>query len=81
MLNTTLANFYERDLRKLIEEINLFKNEPDLWRTQGTVKNPAGNLVLPSALGTLERDMLKDSLAIVKRFRQHLQQHFKLDSF
>ncbi|NHA06642.1 DUF1572 family protein [Mucilaginibacter sp. HC2] len=46
MLNDVLAGFYERDLRKLIEEVNLFKNEEDLWRTQGTVKNPAGNLVL-----------------------------------
>jgi signal-transduction protein with cAMP-binding, CBS, and nucleotidyltransferase domain len=29
-------------------------------------------------MSTLERDRLKESLAIVKRFRQHLQQHFKL---
>jgi CBS domain-containing protein len=35
------------------------------------------NLVLMSALSTLERDRLKESLAIVKRFRQQLQQRFK----
>jgi len=46
MLNNVLANFYERDIRKLIEEVNLFKNEEDLWRTQGSVKNSGGNLVL-----------------------------------
>jgi hypothetical protein len=46
MTNSTLAGFYERDLRKLIEEINLFNNEADLWRTQGSVKNSSGNLVL-----------------------------------
>ena len=46
MLNSVLANFYERDIRKLIEEVNLFRNEEDLWRTQGSVKNPGGNLVL-----------------------------------
>lgn len=46
MLNSVLAGFYERDLRKLIEEINLFKNEEDLWKTLGSVKNPAGNLAL-----------------------------------
>lgn len=45
-LNTILAGFYERDLRKLIEEINLFQNEEDLWKTVGSVKNPAGNLAL-----------------------------------
>jgi len=46
MLNSVLANFYERDIRKLIEEVNLFRNEEDLWKTQGSVKNPGGNLVL-----------------------------------
>lgn len=46
MLNHTLAEFYERDIRKLIEEVNLFKNEEDLWSTTGSVKNSSGNLVL-----------------------------------
>jgi len=46
MLNSVLANFYERDIRKLIEEVNLFRNDEDLWRTQGSVKNSSGNLVL-----------------------------------
>ena len=46
MLNNILANFYERDLRKLIEEVNLFKKEEDLWKTVGTVKNSSGNLVM-----------------------------------
>src|SRR5215469_6095959 len=46
MLTKTLAEFYERDIRKMIEEVNSFKNEKDLWRTQGSVKNSPGNLVL-----------------------------------
>ena len=46
MLNNILADFYERDIRKLIEEVNLFKNEEYLWKIQGSVKNPCGNLVL-----------------------------------
>ena len=46
MLNTLLAEFYKRDLRKLIEEINEFKNEDNLWKTQGSVKNSSGNLAL-----------------------------------
>ena len=45
MLNIILANFYERDLRKLVEEVNAFKNEEDLWKIQGSVKNSCGNLV------------------------------------
>jgi hypothetical protein len=46
MLNITLAEFYERDLRKLIEEVNLFRDEENLWKTTGSVKNSSGNLVL-----------------------------------
>ena len=46
MLNKILATFYERDILKLIEEVNLFRNEEDLWRTQGSAKNASGNLVL-----------------------------------
>ena len=46
MLNSVLAGFYERDLRRMIAEVNSFTNEEDLWRTQGSVKNSAGNLVL-----------------------------------
>ena len=44
-LNILLASFYERDLRKFIEEVNAFKNEENLWKIQGTVKNSSGNLV------------------------------------
>jgi uncharacterized damage-inducible protein DinB len=46
MLNSILTDFYEKDLRRLIEEVNLFSNEEDLWRTRGSVKNASGNLVL-----------------------------------
>ena len=46
MLNNDLAEFYERDICKLIEEVNLFNNEEDLWRVQGSVKNSCGNLAL-----------------------------------
>jgi hypothetical protein len=46
MLNNVLATLYERDLRKLIEEVNLFQSEENLWKTTGTVKNSSGNLTL-----------------------------------
>ena len=46
MLNNVITSFYERDIRKLIEELNLFENEEDLWKTRGFVKNSAGNLAL-----------------------------------
>jgi CBS domain-containing protein len=40
----------------------------------------AGNEVKPSELSTLEREPLHDALAIVKRFRLFLRQHFRFDS-
>ena len=39
-----------------------------------------GNEVRPSALATLEREPLRDSLAIVKRFRAFLREHFRFDT-
>lgn len=52
MLNNILADFYERDIRRLIEEVNLFRNEENLWRTHGSVRNASGNLVLHIIGGT-----------------------------
>lgn len=46
MLNSILARFYERDLRQLITEVNLFSKEENLWKTEGSVNNSSGNLVL-----------------------------------
>ena len=43
-MNITI--FFERDLNKLIEEINLYKNENDIWQTKEGINNSAGNLVL-----------------------------------
>jgi hypothetical protein len=41
-----LTVFFERDLDKLIEEINLFKNENDIWKTKEGIINSAGNLTM-----------------------------------
>ena len=40
----------------------------------------ADNLLLPATLSTLERDGLHAALAVVRRFRQYLRLHFRLDS-
>ena len=52
MINSTLALFYERDIRKLIEEVQLFNDEENLWRIKPGINNPAGNLVLHITGGT-----------------------------
>lgn len=46
MLSTTLFQFFERDLKKLIEEINLYRDEDNLWLTREGISNSAGNLCL-----------------------------------
>jgi Protein of unknown function (DUF1572) len=46
MLNSLLSDFYERDLRRVIQEVKMFTNEDDLWKTRGTINNSSGNLVL-----------------------------------
>ena len=52
MLSEILVNFYTRDVRKLIDEVNLFRDEANLWKTDGSIRNPAGNLVLHIIGGT-----------------------------
>jgi len=38
------------------------------------------NVVRPAILGSLERDLLRGTLVITKRFRQHLRETYRLDS-
>src|SRR5882757_1030291 len=46
MLKEILPAIFERDLRKLIDEINLYKDEDKLWTIQDGISNSAGNLSL-----------------------------------
>ncbi|UEG49664.1 DUF1572 domain-containing protein [Ferruginibacter lapsinanis] len=46
MLIQTLLSLFERDLNKLIAEINLYKKEENIWRTEKNISNSAGNLAL-----------------------------------
>jgi hypothetical protein len=52
MLNSVLASFYERDIRKMMDELNQFKSEENVWRVHGSVRNSAGNLALHIIGGT-----------------------------
>jgi len=51
-MNDIIAKFYERDIRKLIDEIKLFREEGNLWKTSGSINNSAGNLALHIIGGT-----------------------------
>jgi hypothetical protein len=46
MTNSEIVSLYKRDIRKLIEEINSFQTEENLWKTHGSIKNSSGNLAL-----------------------------------
>lgn len=41
-----LITFFERDLNKLINEIELYKKEENIWRIEKSISNSAGNLTL-----------------------------------
>jgi hypothetical protein len=46
MLIETLRTLFNRDLNRLRSEIEQYKNEADIWKIDGQIKNSAGNLCL-----------------------------------
>jgi len=68
-----------RDLIEALHFLMALKLKNNLAQRQ--LGRPVDNLVRMSTLSTLQRDRLKNTLAIVKRFRQHLQQRFRLGVF
>jgi hypothetical protein len=46
MLKAVLLEIFERDLNKLKDEINLYKDENSLWIVKDGISNSAGNLCL-----------------------------------
>lgn len=46
MLKETLIEIFERDLQKLKTEINLYRDEDNLWLVKDGISNSAGNLCL-----------------------------------
>jgi CBS domain-containing protein len=67
-----------RDLLEALHYLMALKLRHQL--RQRAAARPADNLVRPSGLSTMDRDQLKDALAIVKRFRTLLRQRFRLDT-
>lgn len=46
MLTETLTQLFERDLKRLANEISLYKDESHIWTVQKDISNSAGNLCL-----------------------------------
>ncbi|MBP6236581.1 MAG: DUF1572 family protein [Saprospiraceae bacterium] len=42
----TLKTLFNRDLNRLIAEIELYNNEADIWKVKGQINNSAGHLCL-----------------------------------
>jgi uncharacterized damage-inducible protein DinB len=46
MLVETLRILFNRDLKRLRNELELYNNEADIWKIKGQINNSAGNLCL-----------------------------------
>jgi len=46
MVVEVLRKVYNRDLLKLKQELELYKNEANIWKVEKDILNPAGNLCL-----------------------------------
>lgn len=46
MTTIEIAELYQRDIEKLITELDQFKDEANLWKTTGSISNSGGNLAL-----------------------------------
>ncbi|OYU84074.1 MAG: DinB superfamily protein [Flavobacterium sp. BFFFF2] len=46
MLTTTLISLFERDLNRVIHELNQYQTEMNIWRIEKNISNSAGNLTL-----------------------------------
>ncbi len=64
-----------RDLTETLHLLMALKLRNNL--RQRSLGEPISNLVDLSSLGTLDRDLLKDALLIIKQFRQHLRLHYR----
>ena len=42
----SLHGLYERDLNKLLAEVKAYNKEENLWKVEGEITNPGGNLAL-----------------------------------
>lgn len=45
-MQSILSTLFQRDLNKLVAELELYTNEKDIWRISGEISNSAGNLAL-----------------------------------
>jgi CBS domain-containing protein len=64
-----------RELVEALRYLMTLKLDAELAAVEGS------SLVRPAELSTMERDLLRDALQIVKKFREYLRRHFNLGAF
>ncbi|MBT3068688.1 DUF294 nucleotidyltransferase-like domain-containing protein [Rhodoferax sp. U11-2br] len=67
-----------RDLVETLHLLMAMKLRNNL--RQQSLGQPVSNLIELNTLGTLDRDLLKDALLIIKQFKQHLRLHYRLEA-
>ncbi len=73
-----LAPELARDLEEVLHLMMTLKLRHNLL--QMTLNQSVTNLVALADLSTLERDQIRDALAIIRQFRLHLNLHFRLET-
>jgi len=67
-----------RDLIETLHLLMAMKLRNNL--RQQSLGQPISNLIQLNTLSTLDRDLLKDALLIIKQFKQHLRLHYRLEA-
>jgi CBS domain-containing protein len=67
-----------RDLNDALQVLMRLKLDNNL--RQRAAGAAVDNVVRLADLGTLDRELLRGTLAIIRRFRHHLREHYRLDS-
>jgi len=67
-----------RDLTETLHLLMAMKLRNNL--RQQSLGQPISNLIQLNTLSTLDRDLLKDALLIIKQFKQHLRLHYRLEA-
>ena len=73
-----LSQELARDLVETLHFMMTLKLRNNL--RQIALRQPVNNLVELAGLSTLDRDQIKNAVAIIKQFRLHLQLHFHLEA-
>ena len=73
-----LSQELARDLVETLHFMMTLKLRNNL--RQIALRQPVNNLVELTGLSTLDRDQIKNAVAIIKQFRLHLQLHYRLEA-